>query len=225
MAGILPSSPVASGSHQLSATILMSDKDHRSLLLTYQDPSQKPVIMLGFVEANATYGQWTWRNETEKLNSAVEGWTSAINPLTACTAGCMNGLSLTNMYLYCFGKSEWVRVDLNLTLPGNLTIGIEYTAMDQYSRSSIDSDIAPLMQGGALFLNQSVPQYGFGFPPKGELPLPTVQFPFEHLASTYAKSSSSTFIYHQLSDTVLAEELWDDTSGFWISNNITIDTA
>lgn len=58
-----------------------------------------------------------------------------------------------------------------------------------------------------------------------ELPLPEASFPYTRMASTFAKNSTSSYLYHQITDTTFAEELWDGTSGFWISNNITIDTA
>lgn len=38
---------------------------------------------------------------------------------------------------------------------------------------------------------------------------------FTHFASTFAENSGNTYLYHQLSDSIVAEELWDDyMSGF-----------
>ncbi len=60
------------------------------------------------------------------------------------------------------------------------------------------------------------------------IPAPKIQFPFLRIAGTSINTTatvSSTYLYHQLSDTVFAEHLWDGTSGFWVSNNISIATT
>ena len=57
-------------------------------------------------------------------------------------------------------------------------------------------------------------------------PSPSSKLPFHRFTTTFAENATNTYLYHQLSDSVLAEELWDGgTSGFWISSNVTIETT
>lgn len=57
----------------------------------------------------------------------------------------------------------------------------------------------------------------------GNLPPPLSEFPFQRLASTWTGRSH---LYHQLSDLIIAEDVWDGgTIGSWSSNNITISTT
>ncbi|KAL8786833.1 MAG: hypothetical protein Q9213_002570 [Squamulea squamosa] len=224
---ILPNIPIAPNSRQISAAILVSDKDERGLLLTYQDLSHRSVIMLGFVE----HKRWTWQNETGKLNSAqTQDFVT-----NACSIGLRHVIMAPDTcFLYCFAKSsqdgspQMAIFDIEFTSPKNFTLtAVEYT-LDKESRVQSIADVAPLAQGHVLFLNQSKLDRGAGplvFGAGVDLPLSSPRFPFEHLASTFANDSNSTYVYHQLSDTILAEELWDGTSGFWISNNITIQTS
>ncbi|KAL9630805.1 MAG: hypothetical protein Q9204_004538 [Flavoplaca sp. TL-2023a] len=50
-------------------------------------------------------------------------------------------------------------------------------------------------------------------------------FPFQRLSTTSTINTTKTYLYHQINESVLGEEYWDGTSGFWISTNITIDTS
>lgn len=88
------------------------------------------------------------------------------------------------------------------------------------------SDIALLPRAGVAWFNQSTLQIDGGGSPG--TPLPRSQFPFPRIAGTTNNSTARvgiTYLYHQLSDRILAQEVWDGTSGFWITNNITIDTT
>lgn len=224
------------GSRHISATILITSTDEGGLLMTYQDSFERRVILLGFVETTASHRKWTWRNETGQLNVAL-GSSSGSNRITACTAG-PNTASFSTTILYflnCFGESlekshpgpEMLHFWLNFTSTGNLAItleDIEYSVTNGDSEPTIDSDITPLKQGAGVFLNQSTPQWGFGFQ-TGGVPLSSLRFPFNRLASTFADNATSTYLYHQLTDTILAEELWDGTSAFWIQSNVTIETS
>ncbi|KAL9583823.1 MAG: hypothetical protein Q9203_004915 [Teloschistes exilis] len=227
----LPKTSVAAGSRQISATTLGYDKDLRGLLLTYTDAtSEKAVMMLGFV--NTSYPQttklYTWRNETDRLSSALDYYPSAF--ATTCIAGVNLQNSTLPYFLGCYvnstvkGGPTVIQFDFSLSTSGDLTIRGESSFNHDMSFVA-DSDVAPLAQGGALFLSHSTSQYGFDpIAYGGTTQSPTSRFPFNRLTSTYATNSNSTYLYHQLNDTVLAEELWDGTSGFWISSNITIDT-
>ncbi|KAL8773389.1 MAG: hypothetical protein Q9209_001783 [Squamulea sp. 1 TL-2023] len=123
IAKLLPKTSVAPEAHQISAMILMSDQGQKGILLTYQDSSQRPVIMLGFAEAIGNYSNWTWRNETGKLT------TDRNSTITACSAGWRYEFSAEKFFIYCFGASlydkhyEELNFDVEFISPGNLTIG------------------------------------------------------------------------------------------------------
>ena len=53
---------------------------------------------------------------------------------------------------------------------------------------------------------------------------PVSPFPFTRLASTALVGSTSSYLYHQINDTTIAEDQYDSSSGHWISTNITIKT-
>lgn len=229
---MLPETSVAAGSRHISATTLGYNKDLRGLLLTYTDAtSEKAVMMLGFV--NTSYPQttalYTWQNVTDRLISALDNYPGAV--ATACIAGVNLQNSTFPYFMGCFvnstvkGGPTVIQFSLNLSTSGDLTITGESSYNHDMSFVA-DSDVAPLAQGGALFLSHSTSRHGFDpIAFGGTTQTPSSQFPFNRLTSTYATNSNSTYLYHQLSDTILAEELWDGTSGFWISSNITIDTS
>ncbi|KAI4248773.1 MAG: hypothetical protein LQ352_005810 [Teloschistes flavicans] len=228
----LPETFVAAGSRAISATTIAFNQDLRGLLLFYKDAiSRKPSMMLGFV--NISYPQssmrYTWQNETETLISAMGYYPGAV--ATACIAGGNVQHSAFPYFIDCFVNSTLqsgltaVQFNLNLTSSYGLAITPE-SSYNHDLRFVEDSDVAPLAQGGRLFLKHSTHQHGFDPIVYGQTTLPpTSQFPFNRLASIYAINSNSTYLYHQLSDTIIAEELWDGISGVWISKNITIDTS
>ncbi|KAL8899409.1 MAG: hypothetical protein Q9207_006215 [Kuettlingeria erythrocarpa] len=89
------------------------------------------------------------------------------------------------------------------------------------------SDIVYIDNGrqGVAWFNQSKLQIDAS---QAGPPIPKTPFPFLRIAATYSNSTGLNgiaYLYHQLSDTILAEEVWDSTSGFWITNNITIETT
>ncbi len=49
-----------------------------------------------------------------------------------------------------------------------------------------------------------------------EGPTPDNVFPFARLASVTSVDQSSTFLYHQMNGTTLAEEEWDVLSNAWL---------
>lgn len=57
------------------------------------------------------------------------------------------------------------------------------------------------------------------------LPPPQNRIPYNHIASTDSVNSTSIYVYYQLNDATFVENLWDDTSGFWVPKNITITTG
>lgn len=124
---ILPNSTIAPDSRHISAAILVSDKDQRGLLLTYQDSSQRPVILLGFVETPVDPRKWTWQNETGKLIAAQ----TSDFITNACSIGWSHVISAPDIYfLYCFARSsqngdpQMAVLEIGFTSPSNLTLAL-----------------------------------------------------------------------------------------------------
>lgn len=198
-----------------------------SLLLTYQEPSGTVVIMLGHIDEDS---RWGWRNETNKLDIHGPGVCSASR-------------SASPYYMFqilCFMKEgssykdiiKTIYFSAKSTTPANLTIDTIHAFIftdDSWAGPELNtrtsSDIAWLSDGEMdqiAWLNQSrlelYEQNGV------RRPSPKTRFPFPYFASTCAGNSTDYYIYHQISDIVIGEELWDGgKSGFWISKNITID--
>ena len=91
------------------------------------------------------------------------------------------------------------------------------------------SDIINVLQGdlehGSLgWFNQSTLHFSKFTP--WEMPSPNTGFPYNRLAITSMMDvATESYLYHQLSDTTFAEEIWDYATGNWTSNNITIDAS
>lgn len=113
-------------SRQISATPLVADADQASLLLTYQDTSARPVVMLGYFNAT-TNNEWIWRNETAKVEREMRLAEAIV--AVACNAHAPNpGLSDESIALICFEKgvkgsvarTNVLRITVNKTSPGDI---------------------------------------------------------------------------------------------------------
>ena len=56
-------------------------------------------------------------------------------------------------------------------------------------------------------------------------PSPNAPFSFQRLSTTSPMNTTKTYLYHQIHDSTIGEEYWDGTSGFWLSDNLTIDVS
>ncbi|KAL8853050.1 MAG: hypothetical protein Q9221_002080 [Calogaya cf. arnoldii] len=56
-------------------------------------------------------------------------------------------------------------------------------------------------------------------------PSPNAPFSFQRLSTTSPMNTTKTYLYHQINDSTVGEEYWDGTSGFWLSDNLTIDVS
>ena len=79
------------------------------------------------------------------------------------------------------------------------------------------SDIATFQAQIFMWINGTQPVIGgnkvvAGLP---DVP-PNSSFPFTRLASATASDLSTTFLYHQINGTTIAEEQWDHTSNTWL---------
>lgn len=78
---------------------------------------------------------------------------------------------------------------------------------------------------GNISFNKSTLVFGDTDMGQAAPPSPKSDFPFPRVTSTIVANGTGTCLYHQISDSILAEENWDGTSGTWISKNIMIDTS
>ncbi len=88
------------------------------------------------------------------------------------------------------------------------------------------SDIAGFgtNSSGLIWINGTRPTF-IALNPESGVGGPTIDnvFPFARLASVNSADQSSTFLYHQINGTTLAEEEWDASSNAWLSSvNITV---
>lgn len=64
----------------------------------------------------------------------------------------------------------------------------------------------------------------------GSTPFPLLKIPsnysipYRRIASTFIPGLNQSFIYHQLTDSTLAEESWDTSAKNWVTRNITVET-
>ena len=77
------------------------------------------------------------------------------------------------------------------------------------------SDLA-FANGNFMWINGTQPVNTLNPVGGSRLPVPNSSFPFTRLASTRSADPSTTFLYHQISDTTLAEEQWDQSEGSWL---------
>ncbi|KAL8925826.1 MAG: hypothetical protein Q9208_003323 [Pyrenodesmia sp. 3 TL-2023] len=125
--------------------------------------------------------------------------------------------------IYSVQAKEWYtsvddQIPLGIASPKNGTP----LAVVSRPPDSIDGDLA--WRAGLPDqprLNRETLETDAGF----EIPLPKSSFPYQRLAGTYAENFTVSYLYHQLSDSVFAEDLWDDKSKVWISKTFTIDTS
>lgn len=54
---------------------------------------------------------------------------------------------------------------------------------------------------------------------------PLSPFPFTRLATMAPEGNTSLYLYHQINETVIAEDQYDTANGHWISTNITFKTS
>ena len=73
------------------------------------------------------------------------------------------------------------------------------------------SDMALFGTTKQIWINGTQPVTGLAAPPN-------VSFPFRRLASVYSADQLTTYLYHQINGTTLAEEQWDNLSQTWLSS-------
>ena len=82
------------------------------------------------------------------------------------------------------------------------------------------SDIAIIRAGVFIWINGTQPVMGLPgndpFIDGPEVP-PNSSFPFTRLACATTSDQSTTFLYHQINGTTIAEEQWDSISSTWLA--------
>ena len=80
----------------------------------------------------------------------------------------------------------------------------------------------------SLWFNQTKIRYGIpssGDEESRDLPLSDAQFPFLRLGLASKQNISGSYVYHQMNDSIIAEEFWSESENFWQpSKNISIET-
>ena len=97
----LPNIIVAPDSRQISATLLVSTEDYRSLLLVYKDHSVRVIVMSAYANNSVV---WTWRNETSKLYTPQS--TKELLDLHTCSGALFDSQisNTTSFHLKCFAR-------------------------------------------------------------------------------------------------------------------------
>ena len=87
---------------------------------------------------------------------------------------------------------------------------------DYQNNSAIrQSDLATFGSSNfAMWINGTQPT--FFDSDSSETTLPDNAFPFTRLASVTVADLSTTFLYHQINSTTIAEEQWDDSLNVWL---------
>ncbi|KAM0799054.1 hypothetical protein BDR22DRAFT_890875 [Usnea florida] len=104
-----------------------------------------------------------------------------------------------------------------------------YPYENAYSYLSIqESDLAIINYGSgsfALWINGTKPSL-LGYNVYSDLNFgPNVSFPFKRLASIPSPEQNTSYLYHQIDGTTLAEEHYDYSVSRWLSTNITVPNA
>lgn len=87
--------------------------------------------------------------------------------------------------------------------------------------SRLQSDIAFFGPEVAIWINGTQP-----ITTEAGIKTPRNTFPFARLASAILADASSSFLYHQMNSTTIAEEQWDGTIEDWVSTEyITISDS
>ncbi|KAL8918690.1 MAG: hypothetical protein Q9172_005319 [Xanthocarpia lactea] len=242
-----PVTNVAPESIPISAAVLKSNEGEQALLLTYQNTTQMPVLLLGYFNGSAvSFPEWTWQDETEKLAAVgflmfpeppikacrVTSPVEARSPRTAkpsfidVTPYNVRISPVRFPSLYCVHDNDsWSLLGMEYISPGNLSIH-DVERSGNNSRLGSFSDMAWLATSDVLVLDQSNLETLSPSSFSTSVGPPEDKIPFDHIASTYATSSDGTsYVYYQLDDSTIAERTWDQTSGTWIPNEVKIDTA
>ncbi|KAL8899410.1 MAG: hypothetical protein Q9207_006216 [Kuettlingeria erythrocarpa] len=250
-----PDMIVAPDCQHIGVFVLLTDEasgNFVSLVLTYQAPSNEFVMRTGY--RNSSSQDWTWsKDKSEDFQQTaiyLPQDPGRAHVAAACTPK-LFGVDYTayapevryTYHFYCFVKKDSglnstyahdggvasFQFYMNLSKPDNLItdFGGNFDSRVDYTPKNF-SDIVLLssklgFDNHALWLNGSRLEGNTDLTSVG---MPRTAFPFQRLAGTYAANSTKTYLYHQLDDSTLAEEFWDDAkSTVWFSNNITIEVA
>ena len=100
---------------------------------------------------------------------------------------------------------------------------------DAYSYLSVEeSDLAIINFGSGTFafwINGTTPSLlGYNGASSDNVG-PNVSFPFKRLASINPPEHETSYVYHQIDGTTLAEEYYEYSLSQWLSTNITVPNA
>ncbi|KAL8922842.1 MAG: hypothetical protein Q9208_004967 [Pyrenodesmia sp. 3 TL-2023] len=248
-----PAMVVASDCQHLSVAWLLTDPENQSMVLTYQAPSNNFVMRTGYMNTSSSQ-LWVWSKDRSEEFQQTSIYLPRDSDRAHVTTGCTTKLFSVDyvgygsdvhhtFIVYCFVKKDSGANSTyshdggvarfmfysNEGAPGEFVndFGSNFDRLVDYTPKNF-SDIVLLspkrgFDNHVLWFNGSTLQ---GDPNMPSVGAPSTPFPFQRLASTYATNFTKTYLYHQLDDSTIAEEFWDDAkSTVWFSNNITIEVA
>ena len=202
------------------------------IYLLYENAHGEITWILGSFEYSAyyPYRSLRWQDLTDLLQNVALQYNISLStvasPLSSTRAppiGFERALSIELTILIPLGDG-WFQLFLPWFNDSSAHPIITY----HYLPADIDATMGYITSGGAydadygFFVNgSSLVGYGFLNP----LESPISPFPFVRLASSTPTNSSVFFLYHQMNEAVLAEDMYDTSIGHWISTNVTVSIA
>ncbi|KAL9601999.1 MAG: hypothetical protein Q9219_002107 [cf. Caloplaca sp. 3 TL-2023] len=231
---------IAAGSSHISGyTLYDSNTGPAGLMLIYQDMSGQTIFMYGRVSLYPAPENWTWRNMTGYFNAQLSAKVPDGRMALPCRVDWNKWFTAPWYILACYVDNEpgtastqyTALLNFNIDVPtGNLTAsssGFGDVEARPYTEPS--NEIGIFGREGEvvherMWINQSILRIYEDTMRTDTPKSPETPFPFNRLTTLYLNSTKETYIYHQISDTVIAEELWDEVNKSWFTKNITIPT-
>ena len=211
-----------------SPGIAMPPFNSFQIYLLYENAYGEITWIFGSFEHNITYPYllFKWQNLTNLLQDVALEYNVSLSrvasPLSSTRApplGFEHALSIELTILIPLGDG-WFQLFLPFFNDSSAHPIITYL----YLPTDVDATTGCITGGiytadyGFLVNGSSLVGYGFINP----LGSPNSPFPFIRLASSTPINSSLIFIYHQINESVFAEDMYDTSIGYWVSANITV---
>lgn len=90
-------------------------------------------------------------------------------------------------------------------------IDLSSSTTDMNKITTRHSDVAVIQPENFFWVNGTQPVMSLNSAP------PESSFPFARLASATVSDLSTTYLYHQINGTTIAEELWDNSLNAWMA--------
>ena len=104
-----------------------------------------------------------------------------------------------------------------------MMVGVEHTSSKEYDEGILDSDV-DLSYGASFWVGNGTLNNLFELPGSMKLPPSGAPFPYARLATNLKGDRGDFYVYHQVNDTSLVEDLFDNSIGHFTSTYINIET-